>query len=342
MRFVSAIIILLFHGRLLAESQTPLFEGGAVFVEFFFIVSGYLMASNAFKLGETDMKELGPQTAIFIKNKIKTIYPYYVFFLVTTFIMTAIAKQYTSTKVLDVMFKAIPELLMLQQANYYNAGLNGAAWYISAMLLAMLMIYPFLRKNYSLFTHIIGPLAVIFIGGELYSQFNTFTSVWPRNGIFQNGLLRALCFISLGCICFEFNRVRAQNVPTRMKRLGLTFLEFICFAVAIYLSYSEINAHRQLCCLILITIATTITFSQKSYFADMLKGKIWAKLGEFSFPLFLSQLGIRVVVLSIDGLTRYATRLPVYIILCFLYTIIAKVFIDGTTKLIQKRKKQSR
>ena len=61
--------------------------GGSVCVEFFFLVSGYLMANSMERTRATDI-ELGKRTASFLFKKIKHIYPYFLFTWIFSFIVT--------------------------------------------------------------------------------------------------------------------------------------------------------------------------------------------------------------------------------------------------------------
>ena len=48
MKFLFSLMIIFFHGKNLATTESYLFPGGSLVVEFFFVVSGVLMARAAF------------------------------------------------------------------------------------------------------------------------------------------------------------------------------------------------------------------------------------------------------------------------------------------------------
>ena len=50
LKFLFSLMIVIYHGRLFANAENPLFRAGKIGVEFFFIVSGYLMAAKAEKV----------------------------------------------------------------------------------------------------------------------------------------------------------------------------------------------------------------------------------------------------------------------------------------------------
>lgn len=335
MRIVFVFIILIYHGRQFTSTDNALFKGGAVFVEFFFIVSGYLMASNAFKRGQVPSDKLGNESLSFIKHKLSGIYPTYAVAFAITFITKAIVSRFTKTKFINMLYAIIPEFLLIQTAGYQDEGIISSGWYLSAMLLAMIVIYPLLRNKYSIFTNIIAPVIVIFGGGIMYRQFSTFTIVRQYYGFIQAGFLRALIFISLGCICFEFNNRHQEKDLTKPQRLLITFVELFAYVAPIYLTRHSIDKPRELFCYVLITIGTTITFSSKSYFSNIFNDKLCSKLAKLSLALFLSQMGTRQIVLKSEQFNGYYEQLVVYIIISFVQAFITIIIVDIYEKIIK-------
>ena len=47
MKFLFSLMIIMFHGKNLATTESYIFPGGSIAVEFFFVVSGVLMARAA-------------------------------------------------------------------------------------------------------------------------------------------------------------------------------------------------------------------------------------------------------------------------------------------------------
>ena len=80
-KFVFCMIIAIYHGRYMGGSVPyALFkDGGYLAVEFFFLVSGFLMAKSAKRAEETSRLQLGTETAQFIWHKAKIILPYFIF-----------------------------------------------------------------------------------------------------------------------------------------------------------------------------------------------------------------------------------------------------------------------
>ena len=89
MKFVFTLVIMLFH-------TNKLFGGGYIAVDFFFVVSGYLMAVSMEKRMTRQSQKpvpLGQDTVSFLLHKAGGIFPYYVVVFVLTFILSNVIKN---------------------------------------------------------------------------------------------------------------------------------------------------------------------------------------------------------------------------------------------------------
>lgn len=85
---------------------------------------------------------------------------------------------FLGNRVVKDLFASIWELLFLtntgivgyspNDASYLS---NDATWYISAMILSMLLLWPLLRKYKENFFYIIAPLMICFLLGYSYQKF---------------------------------------------------------------------------------------------------------------------------------------------------------------------------
>ncbi len=341
MRFVFCLIVIIYHGGVFSNSGAKLFGMGNIAVEFFFVVSGFLMANSIYSVKETQVQNIGEDTFRFMKKKLKSFFPYHTF----TFIVSIIAVAVTVGKFTvgwfgDYLVSSIPNFFYLEMAGLYDNKVNRAEWYISAMLIAMLIIYPIFRKNYDRFVKIIAPAISIFTYAILYSQFDSLTGVRAKLWFLPEGFFRALCEISFGAICFEIsNRISKGNI-TKPKKVFFSVLEATCYIGAIgYMTGEKMNKNEELFCFLLLSAAVTVTFSGLSVSGSILKGSVWQKLGAFSYPLYLSQMAARQIVLSLSGLNRYAIRLPVYILITVCLAVLCMVVTNNIMKLINKKDK---
>lgn len=94
-RFLFSIIIVLHHSRYLVGDKNCVLLGGALAVEFFFILSGCLMAQSIEeeRIHHADTSYIGKDTFLFLKRKVKGFFPQILFAWITAFIVTAIASD---------------------------------------------------------------------------------------------------------------------------------------------------------------------------------------------------------------------------------------------------------
>ena len=134
--------------------------GGYVFaptgymgVEFFFIVTGFYMMSKV-EQNNGEKIDVGIATKQYIIPKVKKIFPVLLVSVIASILLQYIAG--ISTDILNNSLKSIPELLMLQM---YGIGFNyyptGVAWYLSAMFMALMVIYPICFRFKTLHTNIL-------------------------------------------------------------------------------------------------------------------------------------------------------------------------------------------
>ena len=200
-KFISIAVVVLHHSNLVLDERRVFFKSGSLFVEFFFIISGFFMALSASKLPKSNTDTLGSETVSFIIKKIRTVLPTYIFSLVTIGIANIIRngiETITLTKLLKLPFSVL--FLEVTGIPVYN--ISGSAWYLSAMFIAMFILYPILRKFGDLFTKVIAPLLSAFIYGYFMRTdgFIGDPKSWFDFGC--KGFWRALAGISLGCVVF--------------------------------------------------------------------------------------------------------------------------------------------
>lgn len=145
LRFVFMLLVMCFHTHLCMP-------GGFIGVEFFFIVSGYLMAHSMSRMEPDPSCEAGIEAVEFIAHKASSIFPYYVVAWLLSFGITTVADSLSVPQVVEKFVLSPYNFFMVQMAGCFDLGHRvQGSWYISAMLLAMFVIYPVRRRYRDLF-----------------------------------------------------------------------------------------------------------------------------------------------------------------------------------------------
>lgn len=164
------IMIVIFHVTERVPEEGSLMKHGRIGVEFFFLVSGYLMAKKALNTKEENLS-IGQETVQYIWKKIKSFFPYIVVAFIFSFLVNNYYKPYTKSQIVN----SIWNLFLVDMSGVKTTFVIEQTWYISAMLMSMLILYPLIRKYKKNFTHIIAPIIVLFVGGWLAHKTGTWT-----------------------------------------------------------------------------------------------------------------------------------------------------------------------
>ncbi|MDO4493038.1 MAG: acyltransferase family protein [Clostridia bacterium] len=137
-KFVFSVIIVLHHTRSLLGDSECLFLGGSFAVEFFFMVSGYLLMQSIRKL-PADRIDPGAETRMLITRKVRSVFPEVFIAWLVGMAVTVVCKRGNPVHLLtDSLF----ENFLLGMTGLQIATVNGPVWYISSMLLCMAVLVP--------------------------------------------------------------------------------------------------------------------------------------------------------------------------------------------------------
>jgi len=263
--------------------QQVYFFNGAVAVEFFFLVSGYLMAKTALKRNQSI--NIGVATRDFLIHKYAIIFPY---LIVSLTIGLALRIHFLDMK-LTSLFNIVWEVLCMQMSGYSIFSIIGITWYLSAMLIAMFILFPLLLWKRHIFVNIIAPLIAILFTGWLYVSSGTLgDSPAQWFGYFDKGLIRAIAEISIGVMCFEGSQKLLLIKFTKRGTLLLTSIEIICYGISSFWMLFYPPGDRDFIVLLLLAIGVTITFSEQSNVRKIFTNPKLSICADYSLALFFS------------------------------------------------------
>lgn len=302
LRFYFSIAVLLFHAYKYFFTDfsddtihLALVPHGAMGVDFFFMVSGWLMAKSAFsKANSADEAvrnaDLGVDTRQFIWNKICGILPFHIVAFVLTIGAYAWQMQLNLGEVLLYSLESIPSFFLLQMSGISAAAPNHIEWYLSVMFLIMLLLYPILRKRYSLFVNVIAPIVGIFVLGWMCKSFDRVTGVLVWDGVCYRSMLRGLADISLGAFAFDMSRrLEAKPLSTGV-RVFLTLVELACMVGITVFLLRTYPCSDEIYCVLAVFAVVVLAFSNQTYGEFLFQNRVCFFLGKLSLPIYLSQL----------------------------------------------------
>ena len=287
LRFIFSICVVLNHAKYIMPDKTHanLFSGYSLAVEFFFLVSGYLMMASIEKAEKVSALSLGRETGAFLLKKFKALYPEVAISYLVTAIVTAVA---TGTAFTSVLGASWFEGFLLISTGLFKSKIMLVSWYASSMILCMALLYPLLRKYKDMALRVILPILAVVILGWLYQNYGSIKGPMKWTGITIKGNFRALAELSLGALCYCATKKLKELDFTAFGKVLLAVVELGIYAVYILYMAKFASGLRDLMMLPLLGIAVIITFSGKSFGHEIFNNRVCTFLGKYSLSICFS------------------------------------------------------
>ena len=261
---------------------------------------------------------LGKDTFVFIKHKISGLMPNYYIAFIIAFIVAHYDAASLSSLAKSLASSVWEGLLLI------NSGLrpsksvcNGPVWYLSAMLLAMCIIWPVMRKYKNTFFYAIAPICAVFLMGITFQNWSSFggASIWL--GYTSKGTVRAFMGILLGCIGYKISEYLKRQNFTTLSKILFSIVEFSGYASIFIVSFAKGRGRMDWLELLILTICVTITVSNASIWSEWFIHPVFNWLGVFSYSLYLGHGYWSNRMIDLFPSLTYWTRMPIYLVISF-------------------------
>ena len=334
LRFIFAVIIVLHHSRYVVGDENCRFLGGSFAVEFFFLLSGYLMMSSVSRMPAPADHTLGRETAGFLFKKVRGMWPEALIAWIVSFCVyykTSMGGQSLSA-VADFLRKNVWELLFLGHSGINPNSVNSAIWYVSAMLLCMAFMYPLLRRYPDMMSRVVFPLVTIFIMGYFSQNGETLRNPSKWLGWIYKGNLRALALLGLGVAIYPAAQHLRGLRMTRFGRICLTCVEPLLYLSVLYYMCTEKASLKDYYYILILALALIITFSGQAYLERPFNNAFMVFLGRFSIPLYFGHYNWSRAVGKFGAGLSLNRRMLIYVGISF----VSAAFIYLTSLLIRR------
>ena len=334
LRIIFAVLVVLVHFD--DNFKLGLFANGAIAVEFFFVVSGFLMARHV-SLRNITGKDLGfiaDETWRYLLNKTRSFYPYYLTAIFLQVIIRYIIVNHTGIPEIGYGFlRSIPTFTLTFMGLGRLAGLDvGGSWYLSAMLIAIFLLYPLLLRHYKFTVEIVFPFLAVFILGYLIVTNKTILNWYAWSGLAYYGVLRAVSEMALGGSLFQLSVIIASRRPRilcserPLMKMAVTLFKAFCYAVVFVFAHgfvlgeafkTEFSLHALLFC----SLGILLSFSNVGFCIP--DNKVTRYLGKISLPIYIFHGFIRWSIWEYIG---HSISVPLFAALVSMTIIVSVAF----------------
>ncbi len=244
-----------------------------------------------------EMTGIGSETLHFILHKIRSFLPEFLIAWWIGFVLIGVVRQYGVLDYLKAFGNDFWELTLVKMSGLFTHGIDGAMWYLSAMLLGMAILHPLLRTKRDLMTHLVCPLLALFLYGYLCQAEGH-----PRDpivwlGLCYKGLVRAVAGLCTGVvICMAVRRLKRFS-PSGLTKTGNALAigaQLLCLLLTIrYMAEQEPSEYDYfyMFLLMLLVLLSFAGFGLESVLGNSQRLHLLsAFLGKYSLSLYLGHL----------------------------------------------------
>ena len=243
LRFLFALTIMAYH--MCSAFKKGYIRHGYIGVEFFFVVTGYLAARHIASRKRKDPdypanSDIPSETWQFILRKIGQFYRYFICAGLLKFIVFFIIRErHTLAESLREIVHGIPvfTLTFLGLNTDRNVFYTRGMWYVSAMILALIVLYPCMLYRFSFSTRWLFPVISVILLRYMYTTYGTIARYNVGTGFADAGVIRAIAEIAAGASLFALSEWFSGKYrhllesPSLFTKLCLTLAKLFCFGV---------------------------------------------------------------------------------------------------------------
>lgn len=348
LRFVFMMMVVFHH-----------FETGispyGIGVEFFFVLSGLLMARRAEKWDRSadekgrSLAPVADETWSFMRGKLRTFYKYYLCaFALNVIVRSILVNHISAPSIVMRLLKSIPTVTLSffaingSSTSFYIS----ASWFLSALLIAMFILYPILLRNYRFGVKIVFPILTLFLLGFEFTANKTI-GVWNKwAGFTYFGILRAASEIAFGAsLYYVSTEITGSEMLMKIAQHPLikaffTLVKVCCYAVALLYAHKYVFGHKfasgfDLHALFFIGIGILLSYSELGWCIP--DSKVARYLGKISVPIYIFHNLLKSIWMGILGVEELS---PVYnwlmVVVCVITSVVLMYITDFTAKGIHK------
>lgn len=320
-RIIFTYSIILLH----IFNQYSFTTGWAIGVEFFFVVSGWLLANDV------DTKAREPYA--YTLYRLKRLYPEYI----PAFILSAFCfiyfNQYNAKEAVNwIATNGLREILMIHYWPWEESYLiaNDVTWYISVIILAGLLLYSCLKRIPKFTKEVLLPIIIVTFLTYSYRTSGSLTGDVIDGMFYHHRFICGLAEMGIGCLLYELNTIIAPYLRSTFVRI----IGFLILTIEVVISFFWWGKYDYLF-LFLISIGVLISFNMPLLkckrvitFFDKISYSLFLNhyvFRRYFIPHFYASLTFEAIIIYIIGVTIYS--IAIHFVVVYWFTPMIKRFI---------------
>lgn len=325
-RIVFTFIICLHHFQGILNKK--IIATGYIGVEFFFILSGFFLYKS-FKKNNND------SAFRYTIKRLKRLYPEYILAFIFCFILQMV--QSGKEKSIECIFKAISEVLLIQNIGIFQGGFNYPLWYLSVLIFAGYIVYALLKKDETVFIKILSPLIILFTFTLLSSSKKGLENWGTVYGIYLP-LLRGIADMCIGVLISKFIDTQYFKNIEKYKvifRIAEVFTYVCLFYIIIFQNKFEMYS------ILFIPMIIFIANNKNSLSNKFLDWKVFGNIGKITYTMYLNHASFIILASFLYNKILHKNISTIFIIVIYIFSLIVYSIISRKIvyKIIDKRKK---
>lgn len=275
LRFFFCIIVCIWH---FGAKPNGLLYHGYLAVEFFFILSGYLLYASFLH---------NPKRSIFeyVYGRIKRFYPRIILALVPLLVLKA-------SEIMNDPYRLVNEILFVRDLGIFGGGVNDPAWYINILVVGGGILFAFLKNNERATVTIILPLIILFYLTYLFGYMKSETvEAWSVHGPISMVLWRGIIEMSIGVLLFHIQHFH----PFIGKHSGLIFNCLTILSLVSILAIITMRPFRDKYIYIAVAILIYGCMREDSWLEKICHHALISNLGSLSLDMYLIHISVASV-----------------------------------------------
>lgn len=312
-RYLFMVVLLSWHGPF----DSFKFKSGYLVVEFFFILSGYLLMDSFLRK---------PKTATqYTIDKLKRVYLEYFIALCFAFLYFGVLPDLIVRHSISIesIFKFISEALLIQNVGIFNGGFNYPMWYFCVLIVGGYFLYYLISCNKNLAIHFLIPIISLATLTYLCNLQNTFEN-FETQGVFYIPLFRGIAEMGIGIILCAFANSRYNKMH---RSIWIDCLVIIAILLTFYIF---VNGGRfDKFAIIIFSFLVYAGIWNKGFLHVIFEHPVWLRLGGVTYEMYLlhailGSVAYRLgafVNISIDNVCSFVIYVVVVTLLSFVFKI---------------------